>query len=615
MNAPTPFRYLPLEQIVPSPTNKRRIRQEKLQELADNIKANGVMQPILVRPIGKDGRALFNAGDDATPDHYEIVAGERRWRASQLAGENMIPAIVRELLDLDALQLQVFENLHRDDLHPMEEAEAFDQLLKKSQDLVGLSVDELALKVHKSRSYVYASLKLLDLCTYARDAFFDGKIGKETAVLVARIPGEKLQTRAVKEIIEGTIRTGYEPMSFRKAKDHVISNYTLSLSKAPFDTTDKELVPKAGNCTMCMKRSGNCPEDFPEIKSADVCTSPDCFAEKREAHIKRIAGEGKRVISGEAAEKIMPYVYSPDSLTGNYVDIDSTCHLIQTKEGEEPKTYRELLGEEKLPRVSLLARDDAKPIDVAKKDALRTALENAGYKFKPTQRQEHDDREEKAKAETEKRRHQFMQLGQEMYNRGLGDDDDMTRDILAKLVFDSFSSLPKDDKGPVIECFSRVSGPIGDIAVSIFMDDIKSMSIQRLTHLKILIDCYQEVEIYWWQGEKRNPSAEFLELLSPPPSAAQAVEQPREVDGVDEAPADAGQVPETPEPAAPADANVPPEFAEIKARALAKKARKDSKKVSAPADGNTEASTAPAVEETITPVKTTTKSKIKEASA
>lgn len=130
---------------------RRDMQQEALQELADSIRVQGVMQPIVVRPVG-DKR-------------YEIIAGERRWRATQLAGLDKIPAVVRDVSDEAAIAMALIENLQREDLNPVEEAVA----LKRLQDEFGLTHQEIAEAVGKSRAAVSNALRLLnltpDVCT------------------------------------------------------------------------------------------------------------------------------------------------------------------------------------------------------------------------------------------------------------------------------------------------------------------------------------------------------------------------------------------------------------------------------------------------------------------
>jgi ParB/RepB/Spo0J family partition protein len=136
---------VPLAKITPSTTNPRKsFPKDKLDELTDSVKRLGVLQPILLRPLNGGGT-------------YELVAGERRYRASKAAGLTDIPATVRELTDAEVLEIQVVENLQRSDLHELEEAEGYEKLLKCAHPSgEKYTVDEIAAKVGKSRSYVFA---------------------------------------------------------------------------------------------------------------------------------------------------------------------------------------------------------------------------------------------------------------------------------------------------------------------------------------------------------------------------------------------------------------------------------------------------------------------------
>lgn len=152
-------RTLPLADVRPNPEQPRRaFPEEALAELAESIRAQGVLQPILVRPLS-DGK-------------YEIVAGERRWRASQLAGQRSIPALVREMSPEQALAIALIENLQREDLSPMEEALGFKEL----RDRFGLSQDEIAARVGKSRPAVANMLRLLNLPQDIQDDLHDGRM-------------------------------------------------------------------------------------------------------------------------------------------------------------------------------------------------------------------------------------------------------------------------------------------------------------------------------------------------------------------------------------------------------------------------------------------------------
>lgn len=155
-------RSLPIGSILPNPKQPRQVfGEEALRELADSIRVKGVLQPILVRPSGEGHVSA-----------YEIVAGERRWRASQLAGLTEIPALIRPLSDLESMAIALIENLQREDLNPIEEAQGFQRLI----DEFGATQDELATQLGKSRSSVANTLRLLSLPAEAREDIAQGRL-------------------------------------------------------------------------------------------------------------------------------------------------------------------------------------------------------------------------------------------------------------------------------------------------------------------------------------------------------------------------------------------------------------------------------------------------------
>ena len=333
MNTPN---SLPLGAIVASKTNPRKHFDKTAQaELIDSIGRHGVLQPVLVRPNGAEG-------------HYELVAGERRLRAAKAAGLAEIPVMIRELTDAEVLEIQIVENLQRSDLHPIEEAEGYEALLKcLHQDGTKYTVDDIAAKVGKSRSYVYSRLKYADLCKEAREAFFDGKLNESTALYVARIPVPALRKKAAQEIAKGW---GGNPMNAREAAEHIRRNYMLQLDRAPFPTGDAELLKGAPTCAACPKRTGNQPELFGDVKSADVCTDPECFDAKRGAQVVRLTKvakeKGQEVIAGAAAKKLIPYSGSDPK---GYIPLDRDEY---TGNGKHKKV-RALLGKD-MPPITLI---------------------------------------------------------------------------------------------------------------------------------------------------------------------------------------------------------------------------------------------------------------------
>ncbi len=285
-----------------SSENRKRFDESALQELAASVKAKGVLQPILVRPV-------VPTPDE--PQELEIVAGERRWRASIIAELDSIPYICRAMSDLEAAEIRILENLQREDPHELEEAEGYERLMQKH----GYDVDQLATQIHKSRSYIYGRLKLCALTPIAREMFFEGKLTASTALLVARIPIPVLQIEAMKTILQPAGPES-EAMSYRKASDFIQSRYMLDLNKAVFSITDAKLLAAAGSCTKCPKRTGNQPEVFEGI-SADVCTDPDCYAEKRAANDHKIIvvanKKGIPVFDGDEGEAKLRKTLNYDS--------------------------------------------------------------------------------------------------------------------------------------------------------------------------------------------------------------------------------------------------------------------------------------------------------------
>jgi ParB/RepB/Spo0J family partition protein len=316
------MRILQVGSIVASLTNPRKIfKAEPLQELAESIKASGVHEPILVRPLPasrleETTRALrssvmawpFATTRKREPIEYELVAGERRWRACQLAGVAEVPAVIRELTDEQALEIQLVENLQRENVTELEEAEGYEALMQHSK----INADQLASKIVKSRSYVYSRLKLLALSTTARNALREGLIDASKALLIARIPDEGLQIKA----LEFCTRTDYQGdrPGYRECARHVQNEYMLRLDKARFTITDATLLPKAGACGECPKRTGANPDQFKDVDSADVCTDPKCYRSKEDAHTAQVVAaaqaRGQTVISGEEAAELAYDAYN-----------------------------------------------------------------------------------------------------------------------------------------------------------------------------------------------------------------------------------------------------------------------------------------------------------------
>lgn len=333
------MRMIEIALIEESLTNPRKhFDQAKLNELAESIKASGVHQPILVRPLpGSRVPETFGFRRQGAPlPAYELVAGSRRLRASRFAGLAEIPAMIRELSDDQVLEIQIVENLQRDDLTELEEAEGYEHLMQHS----GLNADQVGAKIGKSRSYVYARLKLLALCQDGRKALREGKIDASKGLLIARIPDEALQLKALKHITQP--RYYGDGMSYREAAEYVQREFMLRLDHAVFKVTDATLIEKAGSCRECPKRTGHAPDLFADVKGADVCTDPPCFHAKEQAHADRTKREalerGQTLIEGREAKALMPHAWSGK--------VEGYLRLDDKADSPTDKPLRKLIGKQ-----------------------------------------------------------------------------------------------------------------------------------------------------------------------------------------------------------------------------------------------------------------------------
>ena len=172
-----------ITKIQPNPNQPRtHFNETLLQELSESIRENGVLQPLLVRKKGQK---------------YEIIAGERRYQASKLAGIEKRPVIIKDVDDQKMLELALIENLQRSDLNPIEEAKGYEQLLKES----GMTQEALSKAVSKSRSAITNSLRLLDLPDEVQQFLFDGKMTAGHARAILAVPFEDARIRLARKVV------------------------------------------------------------------------------------------------------------------------------------------------------------------------------------------------------------------------------------------------------------------------------------------------------------------------------------------------------------------------------------------------------------------------------
>ena len=174
---------LPIAQVKPN-TNQPRTHfdESALAELAESIRENGVLQPLLVRKKGQN---------------YEIIAGERRYQASKLAGLDEVPVIIKDVDDQKMMELALIENLQRSDLNPIEEAKGYQQLIKKSK----MTQEALAKAVSKSRSSITNSLRLLDLPEEVQQFLFEGKMTAGHARAILAVPFEEQRIKLAEKVV------------------------------------------------------------------------------------------------------------------------------------------------------------------------------------------------------------------------------------------------------------------------------------------------------------------------------------------------------------------------------------------------------------------------------
>jgi ParB family chromosome partitioning protein len=315
--------YVPvvLGSIVPSATNPRKNFDEaSMAELTASVREAGVQQPILLRKVG---------------EKFEIVCGERRFRAATAAGLETIPAIVRELDDAAAYQAQIIENLQREGVHPAEEADSYAAMM--GPDGLDMSVEDVAKKVGKTTGYVAQRLRLRMLEIDAKLLFIKGTITLGHALLLARLTpvdqerairfmldcDPKYDKRSITELVRARLGLRADPVEGDDEEDDdedegisynmpnpqvakymrhgrrivdateaqlkrwIESNVLLKLASVPWRLDDAELLPAAGACVTCPKRSGSNAALFGDLTAeSDVCLDTVCFSAKQDATLK-----------------------------------------------------------------------------------------------------------------------------------------------------------------------------------------------------------------------------------------------------------------------------------------------------------------------------------------
>lgn len=317
--------HLPLGEIDDSPFQKPRVSMRgNLEELAASMRLVGVLEPAIVRRVGK---------------RYEIVAGHRRKRGAKLAGLEVLPCLVRSYTDDQVLEIQMIENGQREDVHPLDEADNFEALIKRGWD-----VTKIADKIGRLPTYVQQRLALCHLVPACRAALDDNTITLALALLIARIPNEQLQVEALQEVAGDDER---EACTAKKGGEIIRERFMLRLVDAPFDRASTELVAAAGACTVCPKRSGNQHELFADVASPDVCIDPTCYRSKLDAHFKVLQVVAKKTDAKVLSQKDSQKVFDK---FGDRLTYNSGFHSLDDKvyDGTRSVEVRKLVKDTKV---------------------------------------------------------------------------------------------------------------------------------------------------------------------------------------------------------------------------------------------------------------------------
>lgn len=356
-----PTRKVKLGQLV-----EFRSRQvyKALDELAVSLKQHGQIEPLIVRLSSK------TAGKKEV---FEIAAGTRRRRAAVIAGLETLECVVRDLSDQQMVEISVAENRDREDIHPLEEADAFVDL----HDTYGVAIAEMGARFGKSDDYVWGRMKIARMHQDLRVAFLAGRFGVKGALVLAGI-ADTMQARVWGELS----KLPDANLSAAKIAGFIRDRFLMRLAVAPFPTAKDDLVDGAGSCLKCPKRTGTQASLFPDdITSEDRCTDADCFTSKKQAFadalVERATEKNLRVLEKAEAKEVFKFGESLETLNPDcsFVAVDGKVRL-----GEEGITYRALL--EKCPPPIIVAiNPGGAGLELYEKSAVAKAMRAAKVPF------------------------------------------------------------------------------------------------------------------------------------------------------------------------------------------------------------------------------------------
>jgi ParB/RepB/Spo0J family partition protein len=355
-----------LKEIYPSDTNPRKTMDEDaIIDLAKSMHDVGLLQPITVRPdsIGK----------------FEIVAGHRRFKAAEQLKWHSIPAIIREVGDDEVLEIQIIENLQREDVSPMDEAAAFKSILQRE------SFDWLCSRIHKSKKYITDRLKLNDLEEEGQEYVHSGILPLTHAIMISKLPIDE-QKKCIEKCIDEdwnidpNKKKKFCKLTTNQLREYIEDDLMIDLDKACFDLEDADLLPAAGSCATCPKRTCNQNLLFEEITDDDKCTDAACYHSKETAHVDATLKKAKEDHGKDSvfAGQTQPYSNSTIKVKGVEVPFvdkkvkgkDQVCVVVTKSEGFSSK-------KNKLGKTVWVDREELE-VKVKEKEDRKTTSKNSG---------------------------------------------------------------------------------------------------------------------------------------------------------------------------------------------------------------------------------------------
>ncbi len=377
MNKPkaeqTEIEHIYLDKITKTYNPRKTFDKAAQAELEGSIKLHGIQQPLHARRL-PDGS-------------LELVCGERRLRAADALKLATVPMIIHDnLSDADADAMRLIENLQREALPPMEEAEGFERLAKTHN----LTQQDVADRVGKTKSYVVRRMQLLKLTPKCREALRKGVIDVSGAFALACVNDPASMDEALKE---AGYRSNCEQINASEIRWTIKHRISCTLAEAQFDTNATyegviqgrtghgcQLVD-VGTCKGCAKRTGNNEDLFGKPNGPDICTDPKCFEAKAEAAWQRVSAEqkakGNTVLSDANSRNVFEYESSEHPTTrSGLVRVDEALH-------EDPKrrTWERILGAKFTPPLVIGRNREGKIFRMAKVDDLKKSAKAAGIKL------------------------------------------------------------------------------------------------------------------------------------------------------------------------------------------------------------------------------------------